>query len=317
MTPPEILPLALNTIAPAFFKALGLAALAAPVWAWSCGLAARAQGKAFYAKLGRQVADMGLWLGPCLLALSVVSGWLTALRLSWIGPWLTRADSPFLWAFTCAALAFACLPPLRAGLGRPANTSAAYLLLGLIAVPAAVTALFLVLAGTRWIGRLTLSGADLAPPPPLPELLALPATSLFWPLLGSSLCLSAGLCGVAALLYLLLRRTRDDFGRDYYVFALKLAARSAAVPLLLLLPCLAWLVAAMPDELKALALTGQTAWAGGIGALLFAACAGGLALVARSQNPLRLKGLIVGTGLGAWAGLTLLAAGGLRLFLSL
>lgn len=317
MTPPDLLLLSLNLAAPAFFKALGLAALGAPALAWSCGLLARSRSKVFYAKLGRQVADMGLWLGLFSLALAAISCVLTALRLAWITPWLTKPGSPFVWVFALALLGLACLIPLRAGLGRPRVESPAHLVLGLPAALVPVAVVFLGLAGMRGIGRLTLAGADLLTLPPLSELLAAPPASLLWPLFAASLCLCAGLAGTTALLYLLARRTRDDFGRDYYVFALRLSARSAATPLVLHVLSLVWLFAAMPLELRALALAGPTLWAFVIAAGLFAAAAAALSLVAGNTNPLRLKGLIVGAAVASWAGLTLLMAANLRLFLSL
>lgn len=68
-----------------------------------------------------------------------------------------------------------------------------------------------------------------------------PADSLFWRMLALGLLLSIGLAGTFTGAWLVWRRNRDDFGRDYYNFTLRLAARFGFVGHVLSLAPLAWL----------------------------------------------------------------------------
>lgn len=72
----------------------------------------------------------------------------------------------------------------------------------------------------------------------------------FYPLLWTLFFMGIGISGAAAMIWLLLRRSRDDFGRDYYAFAARKCARFAgwsglvALPglMLLIFCCLMWMV---------------------------------------------------------------------------
>ncbi len=72
----------------------------------------------------------------------------------------------------------------------------------------------------------------------------------FYPLLWALVFTSLSISGAMAMAWLLLRRSRDDFGRDYYAFAVRKCARisgwSALIALpglaLLILCCLMWMV---------------------------------------------------------------------------
>jgi len=119
-----------------------------------------------------------------------------------------------------------------------------------------------------------------------------PAAWSIWPAWIALVSNGIGAAGILGTGYLLLRRNRDDFGRDYYRFAL---ARSARWGLVLILPVLitaGWL-----------ALRGLT------GLALLPCAAAGLAALAsvwlalrliRSRHPLRLKGSVLLACLLAW-----------------
>ncbi|NCC24618.1 MAG: hypothetical protein EOM25_05360 [Deltaproteobacteria bacterium] len=128
--------------------------------------------------------------------------------------------------------------------------------------------------------------------PDRPVLTSLPGqASLFWPLWIQWLALSVALSSGLTLAYLLTRRLRDDFGRDYYRYALRFGARWALWPLLALVPLCSWFFFlarsgvhfTAPDILVA---------AGSRGLTLAAAVICWLA-VARSDSPLRLKWAVV------------------------
>jgi hypothetical protein len=136
-------------------------------------------------------------------------------------------------------------------------------------------------------------------PAQLPSSLQPVQFELLWPAAAQTAPLLLGGAGVLAMVFLLLRRNRDDFGRDYYRFAVPCAARwSLLFGLQVGGPALA------------IPLMGQTAqglepsfMAVGLSAcLLLLASAVLSGLVLRSGSPLRLKGSIVSALMTAWLG---------------
>ena len=138
----------------------------------------------------------------------------------------------------------------------------------------------------------------LLPPPASPaaaELaLALAAGPEAWPLitglvLAGSLCLGLATAGGMALIVQILRRTRDDYGRDYYMLAARWCAVRAGwggTGLWLLAAALAWLLWSTA--------AGQPFW------IYAAVCAGAMLgaslcwlALGRSANPLRWKVLML------------------------
>ncbi len=113
---------------------------------------------------------------------------------------------------------------------------------------------------------------------------------LFWSVAGLLLILSLAGAGVFGCGYVLLRRNRDDFGRDYYRFAVQLAAKWALISIGLIpgFAALLWLVQRwewIPSAPIGASILGL--------ALLCQAAA--LALwvrLIRSEHPLRLKGSV-------------------------
>jgi hypothetical protein len=68
---------------------------------------------------------------------------------------------------------------------------------------------------------------DASPMDTMRALVGAPADSLLWPVLGQSAFVAAGAAGALCLAWLLTRREKDDFGRDYYNYALGVCARWA------------------------------------------------------------------------------------------
>lgn len=87
------------------------------------------------------------------------------------------------------------------------------------------------------VGGYSLARTVLLPGHPLPAdataaatlraLVGAPADSLLWPVLAQSVFVAAGAAGALCLAWLLTRRDRDDFGRDYYNYAFGVCARWA------------------------------------------------------------------------------------------
>jgi len=154
-----------------------------------------------------------------------------------------------------------------------------------------------VLAGTYCtmnVLALWASWAEPAAGGPAWEKMWLPAHWTIWPAFAAIVGNGIGAAGALGMGYLVLRRNRDDFGRDYYRFALPQAARWGLV---LLLP---------------VAITaGWLAWRGVTWTPFSAAHLGGVGVAAlvgvwlnvrviRSRHPLRLKGSVFAACLLAW-----------------
>ena len=126
-----------------------------------------------------------------------------------------------------------------------------------------------------------------------------PLDSILWPMGLQWAFLSLSLAGVLGLVYLLLRRNRDDFGRDYYKYALPVCARWALFPFIVILPLCGWLyvlIAPQVDITASLPLMASLALRAF--SLLFAALL--WLIIMRSPNPLRLKGVILTSAFLTW-----------------
>ncbi|WP_045210847.1 hypothetical protein [Desulfonatronovibrio magnus] len=133
------------------------------------------------------------------------------------------------------------------------------------------------------------------------ELLILPEiapdlNSIFLPLAAQAFLLSLAAAAVTGMLYLLLRRSRDDFGRDYYRFALAFGARwgimfAALSPL----TCL-WLFMLMEDALT----YDYIAIPGAVYSLSLIIMAIILWRISRSEQPMRNKLAIIICPLFIW-----------------
>ncbi|MEF2231065.1 MAG: hypothetical protein V3571_09065 [Pseudodesulfovibrio sp.] len=278
MNSQETIALVANLLAPAFFSLLGMGAFGSPVVAVLGEIAAKTKGKIFYDKFGQQAGAMGRILILLLILVWGAAIGVTYARFPQLAARLSEPGAPFLPAVIAAGVF------LLAGLihfstwkvMRPAK--GAHISLGLCASLASITAIALAVPAKLTLADPTVEATALARP------MALPLAVMY----GLLIVASAAALGCA---YLVLRRNRDDFGRDYYNFALPLAARWALIPMLGFLACQGWLFAVLPDAFRAMT-TGTPlglVWmaAGTLGAL----CALLWLLVARSKSPLRLKGL--------------------------
>ncbi len=184
-------------------------------------------GRAFYAKTAKQIAQLNLALGT--LATAAFAGVLLfALRTE---PELFAP--PFFWPLllTAAVALFAEFFLILYVLLWPKQGKSGFfhIWLGLKAGGSAACALYLCTAFARRL---------LHTPPAQPaegmtwymvllDFFSIPMDSLFWPLLAQSVFLGGAAAGALSCLWLLLMRTRQDYGRDYYNFVLPYCARWA------------------------------------------------------------------------------------------
>lgn len=300
MTMPEttFLDLLLQTAPVAFFDMLGAAALGGVFIAFACECVAAKSKKAFYDKFAQQLAAMSLW---ALLLATLAGAAVFAIAAGKL-PGLTQ------WAMTRSSPAL----PLGASIGFTLFSAALYKAnwrnLRQAKTPHLFLGTFAVLGGLAvlYTGMAAIAGlADrfLAPEAAQPSLLALLApagNSPFWPLLAGAftLCLVYG--GGLGAAYLVHRRSRDDYGRDYYAFALPLATRWALVPLLGVAACAGWLAAQLsPSAVQALTKHPLVCYAGTAAAVALLTALAWLP-IAFSKRPMRLKGLALLAALLLW-----------------
>lgn len=269
-------------LAPAFFSLLGMAGIGSPAIAVLGEISAKTKKKVFFDKYGQQTGAMGLIL---LILLIAIYGATIGLGMSRY-PQLIQANltpsSPFflgtigMGVFALFGLVyFLTWKKMR-------NAKPLHIILGLISALAGLGAVAIVTPA-----KLTF---NMAQGSPSQEALAqIGAMALPMSVMYALLVLSAA--AALSLVYLVIRRNKDDFGRDYYNFSLRLAARWATLPMVAFLGCQGWLFATLTEKIKTLVLGTPLAYIWGGLTILGVACALIWIIIARSESPLRLKGL--------------------------
>ena len=299
-----------SVLAPAFFDVLGLAALGAPALAVAAEIQGRAQRKAFLDKFAQHVSVMGF--GLLLLVLVVGGGGavLAGMRFQEIMSRLHAPGSPLYAFYAAMGLAL-----LTHGLYRCTWKIAkgAHCGLGVLAALSSLAAIHASLPGLRGFAPLlSAEGRDMR----LAALLFPGPGSPLWPCLMQYAALSLALAGGLALLFLLHRRDRDNYGRDYYAFSMRRAASWAAWSLVPALAVQPWILFSLEPELRALVLVSPVVMLWALALVVMLACLLLWMAVARSGSPMRLKGLMVVAGCGIWVFHSLLLAVAVNLFFS-
>lgn len=272
-----------------------LASIISPVIAVFSQWLAMLHKKIFYDKFAAQLSRMGSQLG--LLCALAISGGLISYTLENPGFFAGFLRTVLISAFAVAALGFvlffvysqlwkACKKHkvLHSSIGAVAALTllaGAYMLLGLknaellpVAIPAP--------DASQWDIFLQVYGAK--------------ANALFYPLLAFLGTVGISTAAIFGLCYLLLRRNKDDFGRDYYNFSLGYCSMWALLGgVLQTIPSVFLLLQAMP--LAVLQAEGFAnplflVWAAGILLPLLACII--WAVTAKSAMPLRHKAGIIG-----------------------
>ncbi len=201
--------------------ALALAAAGMPLVSAAGGFFKTKRIKIFLDKFGQQTTTFALLGGGYVFLLTV----LAAVALPFAAP--ESATFFFAWPLPLFPLAIplvvgATLFLVYRGLWqRMKNSKSAHSLIGIASGLALFAALYALVSTFRLYSLhapLPLSGWDFFVPP---------QNAFFWPILFGVMTLALCLAGGFGGLYLVARRTKDDFGRDYYGFTLKLAARWA------------------------------------------------------------------------------------------
>jgi len=305
------------------FSSIGLLLLAAsgaPLVAVVCERLAVTHKRVFFDKLANQIATMGLVFGLGTLPFPLLV-WLWG----WAGNWfyllvkhpnlelpamsLKLAGSASLTIVAVYALALAFLAAYCGAWKSLKNSKAAHSFLGLLAATLGLLALVLFLAYKRAaLHEPDLAIAGMPIQTLFIQLTATPALSLLWPTMVAAVLFALAATGGLGLVYLLMRRNTEDFGRDYYTFALRHCARWATTPILISALAFAWGAVVHSGRLGDLTVQNPKLQylAASIVCLLLADTS--WTLVARSQTPLRQKPAVILGLLFLLLGLTALAA---------
>jgi hypothetical protein len=263
-----------------------------PIIALACEIAGRMSKRIFLDKLALQMTRLGslihagIWLGLILVGLMA---------------WYVQPES----IARIRSYSWLLLPTLGLGLVGTGlfmvyfatwnqlrkNKKTVHMLMGFAG--------FVFIKPLFWVPVLIMRGRILGAPDQLGALLP-PINSLFWPIGIQWAFTSLSLAAVLGSLYLLVRRNRDDFGRDYYKFALPVCAKWALFPLAAVLATCVWIaIQTSPavDTLHPTPFLGAMAIRG----LGIALCVVTWVVIMKTATPLRFKGMILASGLFAWA----------------
>ncbi|MUM78802.1 hypothetical protein GKC30_14285 [Pseudodesulfovibrio sp. F-1] len=282
MSMQESLILVATMLAPAFFSLIGMAALGCAAVAVSSEAAAKIKGRVFLDKYGQQVASMGAVLFPLFLVILIGSIGLASARFQQLASRLLAPDSPFIFSLAIMGV-FTLLGPVYFLTWKKLRQSkGVHLLLGIGAALAAAAAV-----------AVTVPAKLMAGLPPEAAQAGFGPGSMVWPMATMHVILCIVAAAGLSCVYLVLRRNRDDFGRDYYRFSLNLASRWAITTMLVFLACQGWLLAVLPDPLRTMTIDTPLGMVWAIGSALGLVCCAIWLVTARSQTPLRFKGLLL------------------------
>ena len=265
--------------------------------------------KVFRDKFGQQTATLALLLGLTGLVALALSGVFLHLRYPDVTAFWLAWPLPALPLAGCllGAGALACV--YRATWQGMKDRRAVHAALGMAATFLAWAFGYLAVTFFRHF--------VLSPTPPAPDraFFLPPLDSSAWLLLPQLLAVSLSQAGALATLYCILRRNKDDFGRDYYTYALKLGSKWAVAATAGAMACQAALLARLWPVARELPTRPLIFWtsATAMGALALAAIL--WILVIRNQHPLRLKLHLVTAWALGWVCLSGLSAAYCSIFM--
>jgi len=282
MSTQETLTLIAYMLAPAFFSLLGMAALGSPAIAVLGEISAKTRKKVFFDKYGQQTAAMGLLLTVAMILICGASLGLAMVRFPDLYAEYITPGTPFFNGLAAIAV-FVIAGLLYFSTWKKLRTAkAAHMALGLVATFGALIGLAILVPAKLALNfSLTESTGDALTNI---AIMAQPMSAMY-----ALLALSAA--AAMSLSYLIVRRNKDDFGRDYYNFALRMAARWALLPMIGFLGCQGWLYSRFPADIQTLILGTPLAYVWTALVCIGAVCCFIWLFLGRSESPLRLKGL--------------------------
>ncbi len=288
----------------ALVASMVFAAVGSPFLATICEWSGKVRKKVFLDKNGQHLAFMGMIMGLCTLPFTLAA-WIQ----TWAGEWLLfhfGTDE-----FSVEALVHELLTPVslllvgvylvalllllfyRSNWKAMKKQKGIHILTGAVAALAAGDTLFLGLAAQRAIQKYgSVFFADQSLPTFYSAATTIPVNSEFWPTAGLLFLFSLSAAGAYGLQFILMRRNKDDFGRDYYTYALKNTSKWALFSALPQFVILGWFFMLRVPVAAAADFNNPTVvflYAAAALLLLAVVC---WTFIARSAAPLRLKPLV-------------------------
>jgi hypothetical protein len=289
MSTQESLTLIAIMLAPAFFSLIGMAALGSPAVAVASEILAKTKGRVFYDKYGQQTAAMGLILLLLFLVIQVGTAALVFTKFPQLAEHFRTSASPFTIAYAALGVFIVLSLPYFLTWKRMREAKGAHMTMGVVAALAAAMGIAVAVPAKLLIGL----PAETVQAPLAP-------LSMLWPMAAMYVVLCFAAASALSAVYLVVRRTRDDFGRDYYRFSLNLASRWAVGSTLAFLACQGWLFAALPDTFRTMTTETPLGMIWGAGCILGLVCTALWLVTARSETPLRFKGLTMLAAVLLW-----------------
>ncbi|MGL1863717.1 MAG: hypothetical protein OCC46_14420 [Pseudodesulfovibrio sp.] len=282
MTIQETLTMVAIMLAPAFFSLLGMAAFGSPVVAVLGEIAAKTKSKVFYDKYGQQTAAMGCVLLALLIIVDIAAVSVAYIKFPQMLQKVITPASPFLGPLIAMGVFIIIGLPYFLTWKKMRNAKGLHMTLGMIAALASLICIALAIPAKLMIGL---------PPEMAQAQMELGILSMILPMAVMYTILIVAAAAGLSCAYLVIRRNKDDFGRDYYNFALKQAARWATLPMIGFLGCQGWLFAVLPEHFKTMTLGTPLGLVWAAGLALGSLCVIVWIIIARSETPLQLKGL--------------------------
>ncbi|OEU65654.1 MAG: hypothetical protein BA863_01185 [Desulfovibrio sp. S3730MH75] len=276
-------------------KAIGdfiaLSAIGAPILAVILEIVAKARKKIFYDKLAQQISSLSLILYFLFLVLAGGAGAYFTQKFDWLLDWMINPASPFMMVYITIAFTLLTLLPYKLSWKPMKKKKPLHILLGVLASIGGLATIHVV---TVTMNIFFMQQAA-APIPLVPESLfiahftnipGMAELSLACLYLVMSLSFAATIGG----LYLVLRRNKDDFGRDYYKFSLPVVAKWALFPTILQLALVTGIVYYLCGlETKLIVSNNTTLISFGTSAALSFLCCAIWIVTWKSATPMRHK----------------------------
>lgn len=221
-------------------KAIGdfitLSAIGAPILAVILEITAKTRNKIFYDKLAKQMSSLSLIMYVLFLICAAGAATYFTRQFDWLAEWFTSTSSPVLMVYITVAFTLVMLIPYTMLWKSMKKNKLLHILLGVFSALGGIATIH---AATMTMKVFFMQQAA-TPFPKVPEqpfinhFLVIPQAAGLY-LSGLYLIMALSFAASIGGLYLVLRRNKDDFGRDYYKFSLPVIAKWAFIPTFALL----------------------------------------------------------------------------------
>lgn len=277
----ELLATAATLSLPALLDLIGIAAFGAVMVAAACEWTARANKRVFLDKYAQQSAAMALLLIIVSILGSIPAMFLLMDRFPGLMQWFSNPSMPLVHTLAAAGATTLLLAVWSITWKKLRKKKGLHAGIGLLAGIGALATMGIGTAAAALVLPALKTGIFPQWPAALPMHV--------WALIGQYFFTALGAGAGLSLVYLVLRRNKDDFGRDYYRFSLSAAAKWALAPMLIQLGFQGWLFSTLSEQTRQAVQTGPLGilWLVTAGCALI--CVGLWLAIARSQTPVRLK----------------------------